>query len=72
MTRELLIGELMGRIALSLDEVAEMLATKTEVVQKLVNSGRLKALVLDPDAPPVIRVEHLLQFVDSLDDDEDR
>ena len=71
-----------GQLLFTRDEVARVLRTKPETIDKMVAKGRIPAVVLDEDEPPLFRPESVLSFLDELappkkrrsrdeDDDED-
>ncbi len=66
-----LAHEFTGRLTISVEEVAQLLSTSPEVVTRLIDSRRLRAITLDPDAPPVVRPEDVLGFLESATSDAD-
>ena len=55
-----------GQLLFTRDEVALVLRTKPETVEKMVAKGRIPAVVLDEDEPPLFRPESVLRFLDEL------
>lgn len=55
-----------GRLLFTRDEVAKVLRTKPETIDKMVAKGRIPAVVLDEDEPPLFRPESVLSFLDEL------
>ena len=55
-----------GQLLFTRDEVAAVLRTKPETVDKMVAKGRIPAVVLDEDEPPLFRPESILRFLDEL------
>ncbi|HUR48307.1 MAG TPA: hypothetical protein VMY88_02095 [Acidimicrobiales bacterium] len=55
-----------GQLLFTRDEVAAVLRTKPETIDKMVAKGRLPAVVLDEDEPPLFRPESVLRFLDEL------
>ncbi len=54
-----------GQLLFTRDEVAAVLRTKPETVDKMVSKGRLDAIVLDEDEPPLFRPEAILSLLDN-------
>lgn len=48
------------------EEVAAVLRTKPETVDKMVAKGRIAAIVLDEDEPPLFRPESIIDFLDRV------
>ena len=59
------IGMPGGRLLFTREEVAAVLRTKPETIDKMVAKGRLDAVVLDEDEPPLFRPEAILSLLDS-------
>lgn len=59
--------KLFGKLLVTRDEVAEVLRTTPEVIDRMVDEGRLRAVRLLPDEPPLFRPEVVIEFLDSLD-----
>lgn len=55
-----------GRLLFTRDEVAAVLRTKPETVDKMVATGRISAVVLDEDEPALFRPEAILDLLDGL------
>lgn len=55
-----------GQLLFTRDEVAAVLRTKPETIDKMVAKGRIPAVVLDEDEPPLFRPESVLRFLDEL------
>lgn len=55
-----------GRLLFTRDEVATVLRTRPETIDKMVAKGRLHAIVLDEDEPPLFRPESIVDFLDRL------
>ena len=55
-----------GQLLFSREEVAAVLRTKPETIDKMVAKGRLPAVVLDEEEPPLFRPESILRFLDEL------
>ena len=53
-----------GQLLFTRQEVAAVLRTKPETIDKMVSKGRLAAVVLDEDEPPLFRAESILDFLD--------
>lgn len=55
-----------GQLLFTRDEVAAVLRTKPETVDKMVAKGKIPAVVLDEEEPPLFRPEAILRFLDEL------
>ena len=55
-----------ARLLFTRDEVATVLRTKPETIDKMVAKGRLHAIVLDEDEPPLFRPESIIDFLDRV------
>ena len=55
-----------GQLLFSREEVATVLRTKPETIDKMVAKGRIPAVILDEDEPPLFRPESVLRFLDEL------
>ena len=67
-----------GQLLFTREEVAVVLRTKPETIDKMVAKGRINAIVLDEEEPPLFRPESILRLLDEAapvrgrrDDDED-
>ena len=54
-----------GQLLFTRQEVAAVLRTKPETIDKMVAKGRIAAILLDEDEPPLFRAESILDFLDS-------